>query len=161
MTDSLKIKFDELSLKINSETNQIQKQKFAQEQIEILKQIQQNFLIEAEKRGYALTSYNVLDIKLQQYKLMKQIAITNNLQFEEYENLIQKTEKEIFGEQFFTHLPAIIQHDFKSYFVNPKIGIKKVNFCKHKFSLIGMGGMGNCKYFYTFVYLQKRLESLL
>lgn len=98
MTDSLKIKFDELSLKINSETNQIQKQKFAQEQIEILKQIQQNFLIEAEKRGYALTSYNVLDIKLQQYKLMKQIAITNNLQFEEYENLIQKTEKEIFGE---------------------------------------------------------------
>ena len=42
-------------------------------------------------------SYNVLDIKLQQYKLMKQIAIANNLPFEDYENLIKKTEKEIFG----------------------------------------------------------------
>lgn len=97
MKDFLKIKFDELSLKISSETNQIQKQKFAKEQIEILKQIQQNFLIEAEKRGYTLVSYNVLDIKLQQYKLMKQIAIANNLPFEDYENLIKKTEKEIFG----------------------------------------------------------------
>lgn len=98
MADTLKLKFDELNSLINSEMNIVKRQKLAQEQIEILKQIQENVLILAQQRGLSVESYSVLDIKLQQYKLMRKIAAENNLQVEQFDQLVKETELKIFGE---------------------------------------------------------------
>ena len=98
MVDNLKKRFDELTLLMNSESSINKKQNLAKEQIKILKKIQEKFLHIAQEKGYSLNSYNVLDIKLQQYKLMRQIAEINKLPIEEYEKLIIKTKQEIFGE---------------------------------------------------------------
>lgn len=68
--------------------------------IKILKDIQLKFLSKTEERGYSLDSYNVLKIKLEQFKAMRQIAMEANISTNEFDKEIDLIMKTLWGENY-------------------------------------------------------------
>jgi hypothetical protein len=97
VTDYLKQKYDELESQKNITGSKEVKKELVEKQIEVLRLIQKQFLEKAEMQGYDLRSYNVLDIKLQQFKLMKQLAESVNISTDFYDKQIDAIMKTMFG----------------------------------------------------------------
>ena len=74
------------------------KQELTLKQINILKEVQKEFIIRAQNSGYSLENYNVLTIMREQYEGMKFLAEQVNLPIIEYDNKIEEINRKIFGE---------------------------------------------------------------
>ena len=94
---NLKEEFNNLTNQIKNEKNIKIKQKLTLKQIEILKNVQEEFILKAKQKGYSLESYNVLAIIQDQYKSMKYLAEQVNLSTEKYEQELDKISVKLFG----------------------------------------------------------------
>ena len=94
---NLKEEFNNLTNLIKNEKNIEIKQKLTLRQIEILENVQEEFILKAKQKGYSLESYNVLAIIQDQYKSMKYLAEQANLSTEKYELELDKISVKLFG----------------------------------------------------------------
>lgn len=90
--------FKDLEELIKKEKSFKIKQELTLKQINILKEVQKEFIIRAQNSGYSLENYNVLTIMREQYEGMKFLAEQVNLPIIEYDNKIEEINRKIFGE---------------------------------------------------------------
>ena len=91
------VAFKDLQELIKKEKNLKIKQELTLKQINILKEVQEEFLIKAKNSGYSLDSYNVLTIMQEQFKAMRTLAEQVNIPTIEYDNKIKEINLKIFG----------------------------------------------------------------
>ena len=94
------VEFEKLEYLLKLERDVKKRQEYAKSMIKILKDIQLQFLSKAEERGYSLDSYNVLEIKLEQFKAMCQIAMEVNISTNEFDKEIDLIMKTLCGENY-------------------------------------------------------------
>ena len=94
------VEFEKLEYLLKLERDVKKRQEYAKSMIKILKDIQLQFLSKAEERGYSLDSYNVLKIKLEQFKAMRQIAMEANISTNEFDKEIDLIMKTLWGENY-------------------------------------------------------------
>lgn len=94
------VEFEKLEYLLKLERDVKKRQEYAKSMIKILKDVQLQFLSKAEERGYSLDSYNVLEIKLEQFKAMRQIAMEANISTNEFDKEIDLIMKTLWSENY-------------------------------------------------------------
>lgn len=89
--------FNKLEEQYKTETSLQKKQEIVKEQIKILQNVQKQFIEQVKQKGLSLDSYNVLEMIMNQYKGMKQLAEKVGLSTEIYDIKIEQIKCKIFG----------------------------------------------------------------
>ena len=92
--------FNTLSIQIEqAKENGMSIKPYVEKQIDILKNLHEDFVIQVQNHGYSLVDVSVVEIEIEQFLKMKELAQSINLPTEEYDNLIQEARIRIFGEK--------------------------------------------------------------
>lgn len=92
-------KYNKLEELYKSEPSLQKRQKITQEQIKILQSVQKQFIEQVKLKNIPLDSYNVLEMLMNQYKGMKQLAERVELNTAEYDEKIEEIKLKIFGKK--------------------------------------------------------------
>lgn len=72
---------------------------FVEAQIRLLEKSHDKFVAHALAEGYSLSDIRIVEIEVQQYSAMKQLALKIGASTEKYDNLIRQSRIRVFGEE--------------------------------------------------------------
>lgn len=92
--------FNILSIQIErAKENDMPIKPYVLRQINVLRNCHDDFVTRAQNLGYRLSDVSVVEIEIEQFVKMKELAQSINLPTDEYDNLIKDARIRVFGEE--------------------------------------------------------------